>query len=137
MPRSLEKLLCDVERHHCEGFLAAERLSSRRSTRYDTLCHPARFSFEHLVRQDVPDIVKVDGFDFDVRKDSVLVEQDCTPSIMGHVEPIREKLVVNILNRFLQCDDMPLAFDSLLDGAFSSTSGSWVPVVDAEPFLYR
>ena len=25
----------------------------------------------------------------------------------------------------------------LLDSAFSSTSGSWLPVVDAEPFLYR
>ena len=55
----------------------------------------------------------------------------------GHVEPIREKLVVNILNRFLQSDDMPLACDLLLDSAFSYTSGSWVPVVDAEPFLYR
>ena len=53
---------------------------------------------------------------------------------MGHVEPIREKLVVNILNRFLQGGDVPLACDLLLDAALSSTSGSWVPAVDAEPF---
>ena len=85
--------------------------------------HPARFSFKHLVRQDAPDIVKVDGSDFDVKKESVLVEQHCTPSIMGHVEPIREKLVVNILTCLLQGDDMPLACDLLLDGAFPSTSG--------------
>ena len=92
------KIVVDVERHHCEGFWAAERLSSKRSTRYDTLYHPARFSFKHLVWQDVPDIVKVDGFDFDA---------------------------------------MPLACDLLLNSAFVSTSGSWVPVVDAEPFLYK
>ena len=46
---------------------------------------------------------------------------------MGHVKPTREKLVVNILNRILRCDDVPLACDLLLDSAFSSTSGSWVP----------
>ena len=37
-------------------------------------------------------------------------------------------------NCFLQCDDVSRAFDLPLDGAFSSTSESWVPVVDAEPF---
>ena len=66
---------------------AAERLSSKRSTPYDTLYDPVRFSFDHFVRQDVPEIVKADGFDFDVCKESVLVEQHCTPSMMGHVEP--------------------------------------------------
>ena len=55
----------------------------------------------HFVQQDAPDIVKVDGFDFDVGKESGLIEQHCTSSIMGHVEPIRDKLVVNILNRLL------------------------------------
>ena len=42
-------------------------------------------------------MVEVDGFDFDVGKESVLIEQHCTFSIMGHVEPIREKLVVDLL----------------------------------------
>ena len=92
-------IVVDVERHHCEGFLAAGRLPSKGSRRYDTLYHPTRFPFKHLVRQVVPDIVKVDGLDVDVRKESVLVEQYCTPSIVGHVESIREKLAVNILNR--------------------------------------
>ena len=55
---------------------------------------------------------------------------------MRHVEPIREKLDVNVFFRFLPSDDVPLAFDLLLDGAFSSTSGSWVPAVNAEPSLY-
>ena len=53
------------------------------------------------------------------------------------MESIREKLVVNILKRFLQGHDVPHACDSLLDGALFSSTGSWVPVVDAEPFVYR
>ena len=65
------------------------------------------------------------------------IEELCASSVVGHVEPVREKLVVNILDRFLQWDDMPLACDLLLSIAFSSTSGSWIPVVDAESFLYR
>ena len=85
----------------------------------------------------MPDTVKVDGFDLDVRKESVLVEQYYTPSIMGHVEPICEKLVVNIINRLLQGDDVLFPCNLLLDGSFSATSGSWVPVADAESFLCR
>ena len=107
---------------------------SKRSARYDTLRHPARFSFKHLVWQDAPDIVEVDGFDIDVKEEGLLIENHCASSIVGHVEPVREKLVVNILNRFLQCDDMPLACDLLLGSAFSSTSGSWVPAVELSLF---
>ena len=55
---------------------------------------------------------------------------------MGHVEPVREEFVVNVLNCFLQCDDMPFACDLFLNSALSSTSRSWIPVVDAQPFLY-
>ena len=35
----------------------------------------ARFSFKYIVKHDAPDVVKVDGFDFDVGKESVLTEQ--------------------------------------------------------------
>ena len=57
--------------------------------------------------------------------------------VMGYVETIREKLLVNILNRFLQREDVPFPRNLLHDGSFPSTSGSWVPVVDAEFFLHR
>ena len=56
--------------------------------------------------------------------------------MVGHVEPVREERVVNVLNRFLQCDDMPLAYDLFPDGAFFSSTKSWIPVVDAQPLLY-
>ena len=55
---------------------------------------------------------------------------------MGHVEPVREKPVVNILNRFLQGENMPFPCNLLLDSS-SSQSGSWVEVLDAVPFLDR
>ena len=79
-------------------------------------------------------IVKVDGCDLDVGKECVLVEKHCASSVVGHVEPVREKLMVDILNCFLQRDDVPFPRNLLLDGSFPSTSGSWVPVVDAESF---
>ena len=80
--------------------------------------------------------MKVDGFDLGIREESVLIEQHCASSVVSHVEPVREMLVVDILNRFLQCDYMPLTCDLLLDGAFFSKSRSWIPVADAESFLY-
>ena len=81
--------------------------------------------------------MEVDGFDCDIREESVLIEEYRASSVVGHVEPVREELVVNTFNRFLQCDDMSLACDLFLNSAFSSMSRSWIPVVDAQPFLYR
>ena len=51
--------------------------------------------------------VKVDVFDLDVGEEGILVERDRVSSIVCHVEPIREKLVVNILHCLLQGDDVP------------------------------
>ena len=46
--------------------------------------------------------------------------------------------MVNMFNRLLQGNDVPFPSNLLLDGAFFSTSGSWVPIVDAaESFLHR
>ena len=72
--------------------------------------------------------MKVDGFDLGIWEESVLIEEHCASSVVGHEEPVREKLMVNILDRFLQCDDMPLACDLLLNNAFFSTLGSRIPV---------
>ena len=56
---------------------------------------------------------------------------------MGHVEAIREKLVVNVLRRFLQGNDMPPSCNLLIEGIFFSPTVSRVPVVDAEPLHNR
>ena len=67
----------------------------------------------------------------------VFVEENRATCAMGHVEAIREKLVVNILGRLLQGNDMPPSCNLLLEGIFFSPTGSRVPVVDAESPLHN
>ena len=51
---------------------------------------------------------------------------------MGHVEAIREKLVINVVRRLLQGNDMPPSCNLWFEGIILSLTGSRVPVVDAE-----
>ena len=62
------------------------------------------------------------------------IAQTC---VMGHVEAIREKLVVNILGRLLQGNYMPLSCNLLFKGIFLSPTGSSIPIVDAESPLHK
>ena len=79
----------------------------------------------------------VDGLDVDVGVEGVLVEEDCTTCVMGHVEANREKLVVNVVRRLLQGNDMPPSCNLFLESIFFSRTGSRVPVVDAESLLHN
>ena len=54
---------------------------------HDTLQHPSTSSFFYPLLFGSPGVVEID-----VRKESILVEQDCTSSIMCLVETIRELL---------------------------------------------
>ena len=80
--------------------------------------------------------MEVNRSNFDVLVKSVLVEQNRTPSMMFHIEPIHQVLLVKIFNCFLQDDDVPLHRNVLLDSSFFSASGSWISAVDAEPLLF-
>ena len=113
------------------------RACRRKEARDSTPCktHPL-VSFHHLIRRFAPGIVEVNGLDLDIREEGILVEENSASPAVSHVEPVREELVVNVFNRFLQCDDMPLACNWFFNSALSSTSRSWIPVVDAQPFLY-
>ena len=51
--------------------------------------------------------MKVDGLDIDAGVEGVLIGENRTTCVMGHVEAIREKLVVNIFGSLLQGNDMP------------------------------
>ena len=83
----------------------------------------------------MPVIVKVDGFDIDVRKESVLVEQHCASSVVGHVEPVREELVIDLFNRFLQGDDVPLFPSNVFfNGSSFSASRSSIPDIQGGSF---
>ena len=57
--------------------------------------------------------MKVNGFDLDIREESVLIEELCASSVKSYVEPVREELMVNTVNRFLQGENTPRAFDLL------------------------
>ena len=81
--------------------------------------------------------MKVDGLDIDVGVEGVFVEENCTTCVMGHVEAIREKLVVNVVGRFLKGNDMHPSCNLFFEGIFLSPSGSTVPVVDAESPLHN
>ena len=85
----------DVQRHNCECFFWP--LGGCRRKRHmiaRPVKKPACVSFNHLFWQYAPDIVKVDGFDLDIREESVLVEEHRASSVVGHMEPVREELVV-------------------------------------------
>ena len=92
-------------------------------------------SFSHDLLLPISSIVEVYRFNLDVRMQSVLIEQDSTASIMCGSEVVRQELVLEALNCLLQCDDVPFLRDVFFDGTFFAASGSWIPVVDAEPLL--
>ena len=89
-----------------------------------------------FIWQYASDIVEVDGFDLDIREESVLIEEHRASSVVSYVEPICKNVMFDIFNRFLQGDDMPFPCNSFADCDLFSTSRSWIPVVVAEPFLY-
>ena len=49
-----------------------------------------------------------------VQVKSVVIEQDSTASIMGHIEMTRQVLVLEVLNCLVQCDDVPVPRNVLL-----------------------
>ena len=55
---------------------------------------------------------------------------------MCDVEAILQELVIQVFNRFLQGDDVPLPRSVLFDGSFFSTPRSWVPIINTEPPLF-
>ena len=85
------------------------------------LARPTPFLHD-LIRQIPSCVMKVDALDIDVGVEGVLVGGDCTTCVMGHVEAIREKLVVNVVRRFLQSNDMPPSCN-LFEGIFFSRRG--------------
>ena len=67
----------------------------------------------------------------------VLVEENRTARKVGHVKSFMKNFVFDIFGSFLQGNDMPLSCNLFLDSIFLTSSGPRVPVVNAEPLLYR
>ena len=83
----------------------------------------------------ISSVVEVNGLDFDLRVKVVLVEQDSIASVVGNAKVIRETLVLEVLNRFVEGNDVPFACNVLFNGTFSASSRSRVPAQDAEACL--
>ena len=73
-----------------------------KETRESTPCrtHPG-VSFHHFIRQITPGIMKANRLDFDITVEGVFVEEHRASSAVGHVEPICQNIMVDILNCFL------------------------------------
>ena len=52
------------------------------------------------------------------------------------MEAIRQELVIQVFNFFLQNIDVPLPSNLFFDSSFSSTPRSWVPITNTEPSLF-
>ena len=76
--------------------------------------------------------MKVDGFNIYVGIEGVLIEENRTTCVMGHVEAIRENVMANVVRSLLQGNDMPSHRNLFFEGIIFSPTGSRVPVVDAE-----
>ena len=81
--------------------------------------------------------MKVDRFDADARVQSVLVEENRAAREVGHMKPFMKNIVFNIIRCILQGNNMPFPCNLSLDSVFRSTSGSRIPVVNAESPLRR
>ena len=54
---------------------------------------------------------------------------------MGNVEVIREALVLEVLDRFLEGKNVPFPRNVFFNGTFSASSRSRIPAQDAEACL--
>ena len=81
--------------------------------------------------------MKVDGLDIDVGVEGVLIEENRTACIMGHVEATCKNVLINMFGRILQGNDLPPSCNVFFEGIFCPPSGSKVPVVDAESLLHN
>ena len=72
--------------------------------------------------------MKVDGLDIDVGLEGVLIEENRAACIMCHVEPTCKNVMIDIVRRLLQCNDVPSACNLLFEGIFFSASGPRVPI---------
>ena len=102
-----------------------------RQVKKHPLHNPLLFSFHDLIRQIPSCVMKVKRLDVNIRAESVRVEENRATCAMGHVEAIRQKLVVNIFGRLLQGNDMPPSCNLLFEGIFFSPTASRIALAQA------
>ena len=74
--------------------------------------------------------------DLDVGVESIFVEQESTPAVVSHMEAVRQKVVLEVLDGFLQRDDVPFPRNVTFNSSCFSTSRTRFSTFDAEPRLF-
>ena len=95
------------------------------------------FAFDNMIVQYSSRVLEADRFDADVGVESVLVEENRTACEVGHVKPFTKNIVINIVRRLLQGNDVPLHRNLFFNSIFCASSGPRVPVVNTKPPLQR
>ena len=130
MPRFFAKMLqmCKHNTVKCFWPLIACRLkvARARTPRHD----PSLSPFRCWIMCFASGVMQVDGAGLDLGVESVLVEEDCAPTIMVKMKSLRNIAVVDVISRLLKGNDVPLACVCV------SSPRSWVPIVDTETFLF-
>ena len=80
---------------------------------------PLRGTLRNDARDECSGIVQVNGGNFDVRVKGVLVERYSTSSKMSHFKMTRPVIVLEVLDCFLQGDDMPFSRNVFLNDLLS------------------
>ena len=68
--------------------------------------------------------MKVDRLDIDVGVENDLIEENRAACIMGHVEPTCQNVMIDIVRRLLQGNDMPLSCNLFFEGIFFTPDGT-------------
>ena len=98
---------------------------------------PIPVLLQRLILHTSPRVVKIDGFDADVRVEVVLVEENRTAHKVGHMKSFLKNIMFDIIRGFLQGNNMPFHRNLFLESVFLSMPGPKVPVVKAEPLLHK
>ena len=67
---------------------------------------------------------------------SLLNKMAQPPKCVCHLEAIRQELVIQLFNFFLQCDMCYFTTVCFFDRSFFSTPRSWVPIINTESLLF-
>ena len=99
--------------------------------------NPSLFSFNDLILQASPCVMKVDRFDTDVRVESIFVEENRAARKVGHVKSFLKNIVINIVRCFLQGNNMSFPCNFVSKASSFPRRGPGFQLKMLSPFLQR
>ena len=87
------------------------------------LKHRSMFSFNNMILQSSPRVVKIDRFDAEVKEECVPLEENRAARIVGVMKSILKNVVMKIVRCFLKGNNMTFPRNLFLKCVFPPTSG--------------